>query len=152
MGKLSQVGIAVAVLGGVVALIGLFPSITGLEQAAGVGVLQTLVILAGFSILIGGAYLFVQSTYYPGVKHNLAQQIALRLSMTGLVISTASGLADVLGFGSHPSVSDQRPFMGTLQTVGLIGGFVVASIGVIIFALMGEPRSDDNNNDTPLPL
>ncbi|MCC7446688.1 MAG: hypothetical protein IT324_04690 [Anaerolineae bacterium] len=153
MGKLSQVGIAVAVLGGVVALIGLFPSITGLEQASGVGVLQTLVVLAGFSILIGGAFLFVQSTYYAGVKHNLAQQIALRLSMTGLVISTASGLADVLGFGSHPSLGDQRPFMGTLQTVGLIGGFVVASIGVIIFALMGEPTPDDDNPDkTPLPL
>lgn len=151
MGKLSQVGIAVAVLGGVVALIGLFPSITGLEPSTGVGVLQTLVILAGFSILIGGAFLFVQSTYYPGVKHTLAQQIALRVSMTGLVISTASGLADVLGFGSHPSVGDQRPFMGTLQAAGLIMGFLIASIGVIIFALMGEPASDDatDHDDTP---
>ncbi len=144
MGKLSQVGIAVAVLGGVIALIGLFPSITGLEPSPGVGVLQTLVILAGFSILIGGAFLFVQSAYYPGVKHNLAQQIALRLSMTGLVISTASGLADVLGFGSHPPTADQRPFLGTLQTIGLIVGFVIASVGVIIFALMGEP--DDDND------
>ena len=139
MGKLSQVGIAVAVLGGVIALIGLFPSVTGFAPSQGIGVLQILVILAGFSTLIFGAFIYVQSTYYAGVRHNLAQQIAVRLSMTGLVIATASGLADVLGFGTHPPGVDQRPFLGTLQAIGLIGGFLLASVGVIIFALMGDP-------------
>jgi hypothetical protein len=143
MGKLSQVGIAVAVLGGVVTLIGLFPSVTGLEPSAGVGVLQIMVILNGFAILIFGVYIFVQATYYPGVKHNLAQQIGLRLSMTGLVISVVSGLADVLGYGSQPPGPDQRPFLGAWQTVGLIGGFIIASLGVIIFVLMGHPGPPD---------
>jgi hypothetical protein len=142
MGKLAQVGIAIAVLGGVIALIGLFPGVTGLEAALGIGVIQTLIVLAGFSILIFGAYIFVKATYYPGVPHNLAQQIGLRLSMTGLVIAIASGLADVLGYGSHPSGPDQRPFLGTWQAIGLIGGFVVASLGIIIFALMGPPHED----------
>ncbi len=143
MGKLSQVGIAVIALGGVVALIGLFPSVIGLEQAAGVGIVQIVVILAGFAILILGAYLFVQATYYPGVRHNLAQQIGVRLSMTGLVIATASGLADVLGFGSHPPGEGQRPFLGTWQTIGLIGGFLIASLGILIFATMGRSGPPD---------
>ncbi len=144
MAKLAQVGIAIAVLGGVITLIGLFPGVTGLEAAAGVGIIQTLVILAGFSTLIFGAYIFVQATYYPGMPHNLAQQIALRLSMTGLVIAVASGLADVLGYGSQQP-PEQRPFLGPWQAAGLIGGFVIASIGVIIFALMGPPGPHDGS-------
>ncbi len=143
MGKLSQVGIAVAVLGGVVTLIGLFPSVTGFEPSAGAGVLQIMVILTGFAILIFGVYLFVQVTYYPGVKHNLAQQVGLRLSMTGLVISVVAGLADVLGYGSQPPGLDQRPFLGMWQATGLIGGFIVASLGVIVFVLKGHPGPPD---------
>jgi hypothetical protein len=142
MGKLAQVGIATAVLGGVITLIGLFPGVTGLEAALGIGIIQTIIVLVGFSVLIFGAYLFVQATYYPDVPHNLAQQIGLRLSMTGLVVAIASGLADVLGYGSHPSGPDQRPFLGTWQAIGLIGGFVIASLGIIVFATMG-PSSDD---------
>ncbi len=144
MGKLSQLGIAVAVLGGVVTLIGLFPSITGYEPSPGIGILQIMVILTGFSLLILGVYIFAQATYYPGVKHNLAQQIGVRLSMTGLVISVAAGLADVLGYGSHPPGPDQRPFLGTWQATGLIGGFVIASLGVLIFVLMGHAGPPDN--------
>jgi hypothetical protein len=102
-----------------------------------------MVVLNGFAILIFGVYIFVQATYYPGVKHNLAQQIGLRLSMTGLVISVVSGLADVLGYGSQPPGPDQRPFLGAWQTVGLIGGFIIASLGVIIFVLMGHPGPPD---------
>jgi hypothetical protein len=151
MGKLSQAGIAISLLGGVVTLIGLFPSVIGLEQASGIGILQMLVILIGFSILIFGAFIFVQSTYYAGVRHNLAQQIGVRLSMTGLLIATASGLADVLGFGSHPvGIEGQRPLMGTWQASGVLGGFAIASIGVIIFALMGHPENpDDSTQDKP---
>src|SRR5258706_2886553 len=151
MGKLSQAGIAISLLGGVVALIGLFPSVIGLEQAAGIGILQILVILAGFSILIFGAYMFVQSAYYPGVRHNLAQQIAVRLSMTGLIIASASGLADVLGFGSHPVGQEgQRPLLGTWQATGVLGGFLIAALGVLIFVLMGNPtQSDQTSSEQP---
>lgn len=142
MAKLSQFGIAVTLLGAVIAFMGLFPGVIGLEGVSGIGVLQTLVILSGFSVLISGAYIYVQSSFFPGVRHNLAQQIAIRLSMTGLVLATASGLADILGFGSHPPMPGDRPFLGPYQTAGLIGGFVVASLGVVIFILFGP-------HDTP---
>ena len=151
MGKLSQVGIAVGVLGGVIVLIGLFPSVTGLEAASGVGILQIVTILIGFATLILGVYIYVQSTYYDGVKHNLAQQIGVRLSMTGLVIAVASGLADVLGFGSHPPGPDQRPVLGIWQIVGILSGFMLASLGVIIFALMGDSDDGSGPPEDPTP-
>jgi amino acid transporter len=141
---MAQVGIAISTLGIVLALIGMFPGVTGLDATAGIGVLQIVVILTGFTLLIGGALLYVQSTYYPGVRHNLAQQIAVRLSASGLLFATIAGLGDLLGFGSHPPGPNGGPFLGYLQAAGLIGGFVVASAGVILFALLGpEEKPDD---------
>ena len=148
MAKLSQVGITVVFLGVVITVIGLFPSVVGLEQSAGIGIVQTLVILAGFTTLIMGALLYVQSAYFPGIKHNLAQKIGFRLSLTGLVFAIASGLADLLGYGSHPpGVEGQRPFLGNWQALGLLSGFAIASVGVLIVALMGEKVPPDKPTD-----
>ena len=144
MAKLSQIGIAIVFLGVVITAIGLFPGVIGLEQSPGIGIVQTLVILAGFTILTLGALLFVQTAYYAGIKHNLAQQIGFRLSLTGLVLAIAAGLADLLGYGSHPpGVEGQRPFLGNWQALGLLGGFAIASLGVLIVALMGQKESPD---------
>ncbi len=141
--KFAQLGIIVALLGGVITFIGLFPSVVSLEASAGVGVLQVLAILAGFSILISGVYIFAQATYYPNRRHNLAQKIGVRLSMTGIVLATAIGLADVLGFGSNSPLIGQRPTLGPWQTGGMIGSFIIASLGVLIFVLLGENAPDD---------
>jgi hypothetical protein len=145
MDKLAQIGIVTAISGLIVALTGLFPGFLGLESAGGVGVLQILVILLGYSVLLSGAYLYVQAAYYPGQKHNLAQQIAMRLSMTGIVVAAASGLADVLGFGSHLAAPAQRPFTGGLQGLGVLGGFLIAAFGVVIFAVMGTHQPPDES-------
>ncbi|HVO43390.1 MAG TPA: hypothetical protein VMT34_12235 [Aggregatilineales bacterium] len=149
MAKLTQLGIAVAFLGLVIAIIGLFPSLTGVEASPGIGILQITVILVGFSMLVLGAFIYVKSAYYPGVKHNLAQEICIRLSMTGLVIAAASGWADVLGFGSHPPGTNQRPFLGILQTAGVVGGFVIASLGVVLFALLGDSHGPPDDGEPP---
>jgi|YNPBryBLVA2012_1023415.scaffolds.fasta_scaffold20991_2 hypothetical protein len=137
---MAQVGIAIGTLGMVLAFMGMFPGVTGLDATAGIGVLQIVVILAGFALLIVGALLYVQGTFYPGVRHNLAQQVAVRLSATGLLFAAISGLGDLLGFGSHPPGITDGPFLGYWQAAGLVGGFVVASIGVVLFALLGPPE------------
>src|SRR5258708_7493202 len=148
MAKLSQIGIAIVFLGVVITAIGLFPGVIGLEQSPGIGIVQTLVIVAGSTILILGALLFVQSAYYAGVKHNLAQQIGFRLSLTGLVLAIAAGLADLLGYGSHPpGVEGQRPFLGNWQALGFLGRVAIASLVLLIGALMGPkepPHKPDN--------
>jgi hypothetical protein len=137
-------GIAVAVLGGVIAFMGLFPGVIGLDQAKGVGLFQMTVILLGFSLLISGAVWFVQANYYHGHPLTLGQEIGVRLSMTGLIIAIASGYADILGIGSHPPFGEERTLLGTVQVVGLVGGFVVASLGVMLFALSGDGDHEDN--------
>jgi len=138
--RMAQIGIIVALIGGVTTFVGFFPGAMGLDNAAGVGFFQIMVVLFGFALIILGAYVFVQATYYPDANHNFPQQIATRLSLTGLILSLASGLADVLGIGSNPFIGDQRGYFGTIQFAGMFGGFVIASLGVLIFALLGDPN------------
>jgi hypothetical protein len=153
MEKYSQISITLGALGIVITLVGLFPGIVGLETVEGVGVLQVLVILLGFSVLFTGAYLFARRVFYPGRPNTLAQDIGTRLTMTGLLIAAAAGLADVLGFGSHGSSEGTRPLLGRLQAIVFVGGILLASSGVIIFAVFGpsqEKRTDsDGEDDTP---
>ncbi|MHB8626743.1 MAG: hypothetical protein ACYDBJ_04745 [Aggregatilineales bacterium] len=144
-------GIAVGALGVMLTLIGLFPTITGIDPSPGFGIVQTVTVLAGLTTLVIGALVFVQTAYYPRQPHTLAQEIAVRLSLTGLLIMIASGLADVLGYGSNPPGPESRPTLGPYQTAGLIGGFLIAALGVLIFALTGPhtpppPSPDDETH------
>lgn len=145
MEKYAQISITIGALGVVIALIGLFPGIIGLETVEGVGVLQVLVILLGFSVLFTGAYLFVKQTFYPGLPTTLAQDIGIRLTLTGLLIAGAAGLADVLGFGSHGLTEDTRPLLGHLQSIALVSGFLIASSGVLIFAMFGPSQKEPDH-------
>lgn len=152
MEKYGQISITVGTLGVVITLVGLFPGIVGLEAAQGIGVLQVLVILLGFSILFSAAYYFAKQTFYPGQHNTLAQDIGVRLTMTGLLIAAAAGLADVLGFGTHISAEYERPLLGRLQALFFIGGILLASSGVVIFALFGSPQDRDQSDSDQPPL
>lgn len=141
MPAIAQFGIAIGALGAVLALMGLFPSVTGIQPGGGVGVVQVVSVLVGFTLLTLGALLYVKFTFYVGRAANFSQQIAVRLSLTGLVLASMSGLADFLGFGSHlPGVVE--PVLGQWQAVAILLGFLVASLGVILYALNGTPPDD----------
>lgn len=150
MERYTQISIILGTLGVVITLVGLFPGIMGFETTGGIGVLQVLVIMLGFSVLFFAAYVFVRQTYYAGMPITLAQEIGIRLTLTGLLVAVAAGLADVLGFGSHASTPTSRPLLGTLQAVVLIGGILIASSGVLIYALLGPSLTPDDANGDPL--
>ncbi len=153
MERSNETSIIIGALGVVVTLMGLFPGIIGLDAAPGIGVLQVVVILAGFSLLFLGAYMFVYQAFYRGTRRTLAQDVGIRLTLTGLVIAAAAGLADVFGFGSHPPTPTTRPLLGELQAMAFVGGFLVASAGVVIYALFGPPAEpEDSSGDDTLPL
>ncbi|MBN2304485.1 MAG: hypothetical protein JXQ72_08420 [Anaerolineae bacterium] len=154
MKRYGQISITIGALGVVITLTGLYPGIVGLETVEGVGVLQVLGILLGFSLLFFAAYIFAKQTFYAGVPRTLAQDIGLRLTLTGLLIGAAGGLADVLGFGSHAPTETVRPLLGRLQAIVLVGGILIASSGVLIYALFGpahdaaqESSSEENENN-----
>ncbi len=143
MMRVGQIGIALGVLGTVLAFMGLFPGVTGLEPTVGIGIVQLATILVGLSLLILGALIYVKFNFYAYCPSNLAQQISWRLSLTSLLFAALTSMADILGFGSNPRVLGESDiFFGPWQAGGLIGGFLVAATGVLLFAITGPDESE----------
>ncbi len=145
MNRLAQVGAVIALLGLVLASIGLFPGTLGLDPTVGIGILQITVTLIGFGLLDWGAYIYVKATWFRGKPYTLGQTVAIRLTLSGLLIAAAAGLADLLGFGSHPSGRETPPLLGPWQAAGFVFGVVVAALAVVIFALSGDFSDEDES-------
>ena len=143
MVRVAQLGIAIGLLGVVISVMGLFPGLTGLEPTQGIGIAQIFAILTGFTLLIFGALVYVKFTFYPHTHSNLLQQIGTRLAMTGLVIAALAGMADVLGFGSHGNDPDTIIFLGPWQAIAILLNFLVSALGVLIYAIGGEPEGEE---------
>lgn len=140
MSRFGQVGIALGALGVMIALMGLFPGMTGIEQTPGIGVVQVIMLLVGDAMLIIGALIYVKITFYFGIRSNLVQQIGVRLSLTGLLFASIAGLSDILGFGSHIRSDTGDIFFGWLQGVGIIACLTISSLGVLIYTVAGKPQ------------
>ncbi len=146
MARIAQFGIAVGALGVMLTFMGLFPGVTGIEETGGIGPLQIFTILGGFTLLITGALIYVKFTFYFGCPANLAQQIGVRLALTGLIFAAMAGLADILGFGSNPPDTGDI-YLGPWQAVGMVGSLLIASLGVLIYAITGPPEKQDGEAD-----
>ncbi len=136
---IPQLAIAITALGVIILAMGLFPGFTGRLPADGVGLVQFVVILLGFSIFTLGGLLYVKTAFYWHRASNLAQQISVRLSFTGILLMGMTGLADFLGFGSHAGVTGTPVLLGPLQAVGVMGGVLLSALGVMLYAVLGDP-------------
>ena len=151
MVRIGQIGIALGALGIVLTLMGLFPGVTGLLPTPGIGALQLVTVLVGFGLLIAGALIYAKFTFYLNCRANLSQQIAVRLSLTGLLLASMAGMADVLGFGTNIPSETSDIFFGPWQAMGLIGGFGIASLGVLFYAVTGPvpAKVSDKPDENP---
>jgi hypothetical protein len=137
MGRFAQVGIAIGALGVVLALMGLFPQLTGAVVTPGIGLVQVTLMLMGYSLLLGGAIIYAKFTFYLGIPPTLIQQIGLRLTMTGIVFAALAGYADIFGFGSHLRTDNSDVFFGGFQAIGLLLSLAMSSFGVVVYAVSG---------------
>jgi hypothetical protein len=140
MSRFGQVGIALSALGIVIALMGLFPGMTGVEATLGIGVVQVFMLLFGYGLLVFGAIIYAKFTFFLERASTLGQQIGIRLALTGLLFAALSGLADILGFGSHVRSDTGDIFFGFWQAFGLLTSLAMSSFGVLIYVIAGNPR------------
>jgi hypothetical protein len=147
VGRIAQFGIAVGALGVMLAFMGLFPGVTGIEETGGFGPLQIFTILGGFSLLIFGALIYVKFTFYLGRPATLAQQIGVRLALTGIIFTVMASLADILGFGSNPPGATSDIYLGPWQAVGMVGSLLISSLGVLIYATAGTAETKDDEKE-----
>ncbi|MCU0481326.1 MAG: hypothetical protein MUE54_08950 [Anaerolineae bacterium] len=147
MERVGQIGIAIGTLGTILLMMGLFPGMTGLDPTPGIGVIQLMVILVGFTLFITGALLYVKYTFYAYNTANLVQLIGTRLAMTGVLLAGLFSLADAFGFGSHGQEFSIQNFLGPLQIVGIVTSYAIACIGVLVYALGGQSLHDDPQDE-----
>jgi len=150
MSRFGQVGIALGALGVMIAIMGLFPSLTGVEETPGIGVVQVFMVLIGYGMLIFGAIIYVKFTFYLGEASTLTQQIGIRLALTGLLFAALAGLSDILGFGSHLRTDTSDIFFGELQAFGILASFAVSSLGVLIYTTAGKPHLTDESQEADI--
>ncbi len=137
MWRFSQIGIALGALGAMICFMGLFPGVTGAATAAGIGLVQVLMIVAGYGFLVLGAMIYLKCIFFLGVPATLSQQIGVRLAITGILFAAMAGLADIVGFGSHIRDDASDFFFGQLQMVGILASFALSSVGVLVYVLAG---------------
>lgn len=137
MWRFSQVGIALGALGAMICFMGLFPGVTGAAAVAGIGLVQVLMIVAGYGFLVLGALIYLKCIFFLGVPATLSQQIGVRLAITGILFAGMAGLADIVGFGSHIRADASNFFFGQLQMAGILTSFALSSVGVLVYVLAG---------------
>lgn len=129
---LARFGAALVGLGFVIFLVGIFPEYFGLDLTPGFGLVQIATFLTGLTLMTGGAYVYMYATRHRAMPQRLREDIGVRLIATGLVIAWATGLADVVGIGTH--FGQQRPFFGPVQAWGVSLGLMLIIAGIGLYS------------------
>jgi hypothetical protein len=135
-----RLGLALAIVGYLIFLLGARPSIFGLDRSPVVGFVQISVFLVGLAVISLGSYLTLNALWPEGTK-TIAAEIGSRLISTGYVICVFTGMADIFGLGSHPL---PNVFFGPLQARGLAIGMGTIAVGLLL--LIRYKRSENNGN------
>jgi hypothetical protein len=124
-----RTGLFLVLFGLLVFLVGIRPSLFGLDRSPVVGFVQIAVFLVGLAIVCIGGYIGVMAFWKNGDR-TIPAEIGSRLVATGYVVTVFAGMADVFGFGSHspPKV----PYFGPWQAMGVQIGEVLVAIGFLL--------------------
>lgn len=122
-------GLVVTILGLVIYLMGAHPAIFGLDRSPVTGYLQIAVFLIGLAVMCIGGFITLNALWN-GMQKSIAADIGLRLVATGYVVSVASGMADLFGFGNH--LLPDIPYFGPWQAIGVMIGEAVIAIGFVL--------------------
>lgn len=131
MSRLAQLGVFSMVFGAVVLFLGLFPQAVDVDATPGIGFVQIVAILGGLLLLILGAFIVTRALVYTDGGRTLLSDIGIRLGLTGMVFAVAVTFADAMGYGSH----EGGTVFGWLQTTGILLGFGMAALGVLVYGL-----------------
>jgi len=114
-----RLGLVITILGLSAFVLGVNPGLFKLDRSPVVGVVQIAVVLIGRAVILMGGYI-TRNTLCNGREK----------SATGYVITVASGMADILGFGTQtfPAI----PYFGIWQSIGVISGIMIIAVGFIL--------------------
>ena len=145
-----RTGLVLTLIGFLVFILGVRPSLFGLDRSPVIGFVQVATFLLGLAIICVGGYASLRGLW-GGRQLSIVADIGSRLVATGYVISVFSGLADILGLGSQlPPYA--VPSFGDWQVVGVEIGQMVIAVGLVMmipFHRFGkEPQSPPDEAST----
>ena len=125
--------ISLWVLGILLVLFALSADWLGIDVTPGFGVLQMVSLLLGISSLTLALFLWMKVRRPADAAKSLQADIGWRLSATGLLFVYVTGLADLIGIGTHVEPDFVRPFLGPLQLSGFILGGIIIITGALLY-------------------
>ena len=132
-------GVAFALIGLLVSVLGADPGVFGLDRSPVIGFVQMAVFLIGMLLVCFGGYLAIESLWR-GRPKSIAFDIGVRLVATGYVLAFISALADVFGLGTRPLPF--IPFFGYWQARGVFVAQVVIIIGLLLMVPYRLPAEE----------
>jgi hypothetical protein len=139
------IGMLAVILGLLVFILGIAPGVFGLDRSQVTGFVQISVFLVGLAMICLGGYVTLNALWN-GRSKTISADIGYRLVATGYVISVASGMADVFGFGSH-ILPEHIPYFGPIQAIGVMIGQVAIAVGFVL--LIPWPEKLHEKRDAP---
>lgn len=136
-----RAGLLTVILGLMIFILGADPGLFSMDRSPVTGFVQIAVFLIGLGMICIGGYLALNALWN-GTEKTIAADIGLRLVSTGFVISVASGMADVFGFGSHPL--PRIPYFGPWQAIGVMVGEAIIAIGFLMLIPVPPDRRKQN--------
>ncbi len=105
----------------------------GLDITPGFGIVQMIALLLGITSLTIVVFLLLRSNRPVGAGKSLQADIGWRLAATGLLFVYVTGLADLIGIGTHTGPDFTRPFLGPLQLGGFALGVFIILLGTFLY-------------------
>ncbi len=130
--KRIQAGLLGTFAGFLLVVLGAKPEFFGMDRSPVIGFIQTSAFLVGLGV-IGCSGYFCLMSFWPKGYTTITADFGLRLVATGWLIALFSGMADVIGFGSHPMTG--LVFFGKLQAMGVEIGEMAMGIGLVMMIM-----------------
>ena len=127
-----QAGLLGTFFGFLMVVLGAKPEFFGMDRSPVIGFAQTATFLVGLGIISFSGY-FCLMSFWPKGYTTITADFGLRLVATGWLVAFFSGMADVLGFGSHPLTG--LVFFGKLQAMGVEIGEMMIGIGMVMMIM-----------------
>jgi hypothetical protein len=124
-----KIGMVIALFGLLVYFLGADPGLFGLDRSPIIGLIQILVFMTGLAVMCLGGHLAFTGMWSGYIK-SISFDIGMRTVWTGYVITAASALADIFGFGSH--MYPHVPYLGNLQATGVVLGEFIIAFGFLL--------------------
>jgi hypothetical protein len=123
-----QIGLVIAVGGFFIFIMGAKPELFLLDRSPVIGFIQIAVMLVGLGLICLGGYECMLGLWR-GNHLSIAAELGVRFISTGYVVALFSGLADIIGLGSHPT-PEFVPYFGEWQARGMqiAEGFIAVGI------------------------